>query len=171
MSIEANTLVQRIRTNMVALRGMTDNLRDAFEAQAEEIDKKERDLNAMSSELDRKISDLNMRELKVARREQEVMNIRQIAADRKAQLETAHQNVDLSDTARRKAEVNQRIAEAEKTKLEETVELLLKGKKRLVSELAELRERAGEVASDADAEVAVALAARDFAVATEGRSK
>ena len=32
MSVETNTAVQRIRTNMAALRGMADNLRDAFEA-------------------------------------------------------------------------------------------------------------------------------------------
>jgi hypothetical protein len=50
---------------------------------------------------------------------------------------------DAADVARRKAEVSQRIAEVEKTKLEETVGILLRDKKDLIRERDELRERLG----------------------------
>jgi hypothetical protein len=132
------------------LRKLTAELCMELEDKAEKLAAERRDLDAISALFRSKNAEVDAREQKVARREQEVMNIRQIAADRKAQLETAQQVADAADVARRKAEVSQRMAETEKIKLEETVVTLIREKRELTARVEELRSEslaeAGDVA-------------------------
>jgi len=134
------------------LRKLTAELCMELEDKAEKLAAERRDLDAISALFRSKNAEVDAREQKVARREQEVMNIRQIASDRKVKLETAQQVADAADVARRKAEVSQRMAEVEKSKLEETVAILIRDKKDLIRERDELSARVERLRADSLAE-------------------
>jgi uncharacterized protein (DUF3084 family) len=147
------------------LRSLTEKFCVELEQQVEKLAAERRDLDAISALFKVKNAALDEREQKVSRREREVMNIRQIASDRKVQLETAQQNADSSDVARRKAEVSQRMAEVEKSKLEETVAILIRDKKDLIRERDELVARveglrAESLAEASDVAKAIEVAAK-----------
>jgi len=134
------------------LRKLTAELCMELEDKAEKLAAERDSLDAAAELVKRNSADLYAREQKVARREQEVMNIRQIAADRKVHVETAQQVADAADVARRKAEVSQRMAEVEKSKLEETVAILIRDKKDLIRERDELSARVERLRADSLAE-------------------
>ncbi len=136
---QEQVVVDRVKRNSDALRQLTNEICAALENQERELELKEQDLKNLSGELDRKIAVLSERESKVHRREQEVMNIRQIAADRKVQLETARQNADAAEAARRKAEIEQRLLATEKSRLEDAVTTLIREKRELEQKCEELR--------------------------------
>ena len=151
---EPKDVVQELQANMTTLRGMADSLCASFEAQTQRLLAEKVNLSADRLKLQETSAELDQREQKVARREQEVMNIRQIAADRKTQLETAKQNADAAEAARRKAEISQRMAETEKTKLEETVAILLADKKALIQGIGLLHSKLNTAANMDEAIVA-----------------
>ena len=72
----------------------------------------------------------------MARRENEVGQVRQIAADRKVQAEAAKEAADRADKSRRNAEAETRLAKREKQDLEVVLAKLLQEKTELTAQLA-----------------------------------
>jgi predicted negative regulator of RcsB-dependent stress response len=128
---EVQNTLDLMRAKITTLRKMTDDLCVAFEAQERELLAERASLDAAAELVKNNASELYERELKVSRREREVQNIRQIAAERKAQVVTAQQSADTAHEERRKAEVSMRMAQSEKSRLEEMVTTLIREKREL----------------------------------------
>lgn len=119
---------------------------EMFQKRMNELDEREQLMNKQKAELTQGGIDLLEREKKVERREREVGNIRQLAAERKTQVDVAQDVATKATELRRKAETEMRQAQTEKARLEETVATLIREKQELQKEIAALR--GSDVASD-----------------------
>lgn len=133
--------IEIVRKRAAELRSAVDDLCASFDACEHELLAERASLDVAAELIKKNAAELHEREVKVSRREQEVMNIRQIAANRKAQLETANQIADAANESRRKAEISQRMSETEKARLEETVATLIREKRELATEKARLEQQ------------------------------
>lgn len=124
---------------MNGLREAADNLVKLFEMQADGMRQMSEVLENRRVALDERVKDLDEREVKIERREANVDQYRQLAADRKAQLDVAKDAVDKADKMRRNAEAEMRRAKQGKQDLETVLTKLLQEKNELAAQLASLQ--------------------------------
>jgi chromosome segregation ATPase len=117
-------------------RDAAEGLIKMFETQADGLRQMSEFLDSRKVALDERAKDLDEREVKLVRREAEVCNVRQLAADRKVQMEGAKDAADRADKARRNAEAEVRLVKKEKEQLEAVLAKLLQEKNELATALA-----------------------------------
>lgn len=124
---------QEKQEKVQAFRGAAESLVQMFEMHVEAIRQANEALESRKTALEAITQSLTEREVKVARRENEVGQVRMIAAERKTQLEVAQAMSDKADKMRRNAEAETRLAKKEKQDLEVVLERLLQEKSAMVA--------------------------------------
>lgn len=124
------------KTTMDMLTDAAATLVNEFKEYQGSLEKTAAEIAADRQKLETLEKELAEREAKVARRENEVGQVRQIAADRKVQAEAAKEAADRADKSRRNAEAETRLAKREKQDLEVVLAKLLQEKTELTAQLA-----------------------------------
>jgi hypothetical protein len=107
-----------------------------FETYWIDLEKVAAELALDRQKLNAREKDIIERECKVGRRENEVGQIRQIAADRKIQMEVAQDAAAKADKMRRNAEAETRLAKKERRDMEVVLAKLLQEKNELAAAVA-----------------------------------
>jgi uncharacterized protein (DUF3084 family) len=115
-------------------KSAAEGLVKLFEMHADGLWQMEEMLGHRAALAEARTKELDKRELDISRREAEVRQIRQIAADRKAQLEAAQDVAAKANEARKKAEADLRLANGEKASLGAALAVLLKEKNELAAQ-------------------------------------
>ena len=123
-------------------RGAAEALIRTFEVRSDGLKQMAEALENRKAGLDERAKDLDAREVKVARREAEVGQVRQIAAERKVQVEVAQAASTKANEMHKKAETELRLAKDEKTQLESVLAGLLMVKTELAALLAQAQKPA-----------------------------
>jgi chromosome segregation ATPase len=118
----------------------TKNLTHAFTLLLEDLEKRDRDIQAASDALRVYNEGIVEREAAITKREkacatidERIKQVQQVAADRKLVAERAQADVEVADAKRKTAEYEMRKAQAEKARLEEALETALREKRALLA--------------------------------------
>jgi len=112
----------------------------ACDRREEDLKRREENLEAGIQELAQKVKEVDAREKSLAGREAAVNNVRQQAAFRKAELETAKENVKTSDKARKQAEQELASQKRRNDRIQDELGVILNEKKALRDEVEKLKE-------------------------------
>jgi predicted nucleic acid-binding Zn-ribbon protein len=129
-------------SEMAVLEQSAQSLTGRFKEYHVKLEQVAAELALDREKLNGREKELNEREMKITRREAEVGTIRQIAADRRVQVEVAQAASTKANEMRKKAETELRLAKDEKTQLESVLAGLLKEKNELAAQLAQAQKPA-----------------------------